>query len=149
MTKRSTALTAAAGEHFVAYALSTRGFAVAATRGGVPTVDLVVGDPAGLSSALIQVKTSSYAWRSYKKKPENDRWEWDVGEKARHLSNPSLLYAFVDLRGAKQDHPSILPDVFIVPSRIVAASLGPGWSRYMFWINKLQKNEFHERWDLL
>jgi len=76
MPTRATALTGAAGEHFVAYKLSGMGYPVALTRGGSPAVDLMVGDLQGRSAVSIQVKTSDWAWRGFKRKTENNHWEW-------------------------------------------------------------------------
>jgi hypothetical protein len=87
MVKRPTALTAAAGEHFVAFKLSAMGYLVAMTRGGSPTVDLLVGDLSGEAAISIQVKTSSGARRS-------NRWEWDVGRKGLTLRGNSILGFF-------------------------------------------------------
>jgi hypothetical protein len=64
MSRQSTALTAAAGEHYVAYKLSAMGYPVAMTRGGSPTLDLMVGDLSG-HSVSIQVKTSRWAHHRY------------------------------------------------------------------------------------
>jgi len=145
MPDRPTALTGAAGEHFVAYKLSAMGYPVALTRGGSPTVDLMVGDLQGRSAVSIQVKTSNWAWRGYKLKTEKNHWEWDVGKKALKLRGNSIFYAFVDLKWDDDDLP--LPDVFIVPSVTVADFLGPGWSRYMFQIMADSKPKYFERWD--
>ena len=145
MPSRTTAVTAAAGEHFVAYKLSGFGYPVALTRGGSPTVDLMAGDLSGNCTVSIQVKTSSWAWRKYKRKPENNHWEWDVGKRALNLRGTSIFYAFVDLKWDDSKPP--LPDVFIVPSNVVADFLGPDWSRYMFWIKSADKPEYFERWD--
>ena len=147
MPKRATALTGAAGEHFVAFHLSAMGFPVALTRGGSPTVDLMVGDLTGSATISIQVKTSNWAWRAFKKKPENNHWEWDVGKKGLHLRSENIFYAFVDLRWVA-DKPA-RPDVFIVPSSVVADKFGPNWSRYMFWIMESEASKYRERWDLI
>ncbi len=145
MPKRPTALTAAAGEHYVAYYLSALGYPVALTRGGSPTVDLMVGDVSGDDVVMIQVKTSSGARRDFKRVAEKNRWEWDIGKKAMRLRSDNVFYAFVDLKwGAGQD-----PDVFIVPSTVVADRLGEGWSRYMHWIMDDQQSNYHNRWDLI
>jgi hypothetical protein len=150
MPNRATALTAAAGEHFVAYKLSAMGYPVALTRGGSPTIDLMVGDLSGEATVSIQVKTSNWAKREYKRKPKNNHWEWDVGRKALDLCGDSIFYAFVDLRW-NDDNPdkSQSPEVFIVPSKTVADFLGPDWSRYMFWIMEEDKQKYHESWHLI
>lgn len=145
MPDRATALTAAAGEHFVAYRLSAMGYPVALTRGGSPTVDLMVGDLSGKSAVSIQVKTSNWAWRSRKKNPAHSHWEWDVGRKGMELRGDSIFYAFVDLKWGEEKR--ALPDVFIVPSAVVANHLKPDFSRFMFWFYVDKKDEYFERWD--
>ncbi len=147
MPQRASSLTGTAGEHYVAYKLAAMGYLAAMTRGGSPTVDIMVGDREGKSAVMIQVKTSNWAFRPYKRKPENNHWEWDVGEKARHHDSDTLFYAFVDLRWST-DVPSI-PEVFIVPSKVVKDALGEGWSRYMFWIIEEDREKYCERWDLI
>ncbi len=148
MPERPTALTGAAGEHFVAYKLSALGFPVALTRGGSPTIDVMVGNLTGTETLSIQVKTSNWARREFKRKPENNRWEWDVGKKALTLRGKSIYYAFVDLQWDPTNQHQ-MPTVFIVPSDDVANFLGPDWSRYMFWILDHQADDYKERWDLL
>lgn len=123
---------------------------MALTRGGSPTVDLMVGDASGEGTVSLQVKTSNWAWRGRKRAPETSFWQWDVGVKARTLRGESIFYAFVDLRSFSESlPPTTLPQVFIVPSKIVADALGTGWSRYMFSISHTRKDEFYERWDLI
>ena len=147
MPERATALTAAAGEHFVAYRLSAMGFPVAMTRGGSPTIDLMVGSISGSTTTSIQVKTSNWANRRFKKKPEKNSWEWDVGKKALEINSENIFYAFVDLRWDKAKNNT--PIVFIVPSKDVHSFVKPDWSRYMFWILEKNSNMYLERWDLL
>ena len=112
MPERATSLTGTAGEHYVAFRLSELGFPVALTRGGSPTIDLMVGDLSSRATVSVQVKTSSYARREYRRRPRNNHWEWDVGIRAQRLRGPSIFYAFVDL--GVEDHAP--PDTFIVPS---------------------------------
>ena len=154
MPKRATSLTGAAGEHYVAYVLSALGYPVGLTRGGSPTVDILVGDVSGAKSISIQVKTSNWAWRDYKKKTENNHWEWDVGVKAKKLSEKSVFYAFVDLKW-NDDKPmesveENKPDVYIVPSEDVAKVFeNTDYSRYMFWIMKKDENKYKDNWDII
>ena len=144
MSRQSTVLTGAAGEHYVAYKLSVMGYAVAMTRGGSPTVDLMVGDLSG-NAVSIQVKTSSWARRAYVRSNAKNHWEWDVGHKVIGIRSESILYAFVDLKvGSGQP-----PDVFIVPSRIVADVIKPEFKRAMFWIWDISAEHFLERWDYI
>jgi len=147
MPKRATALTAASGEHYVAYVLSAMGFPVALTRGGSPTVDLLVGDLSGENAVSIQVKTSNWAYRFFKTKPKRNHWEWDVGKKALTLKGESIIYTFVDLKW--DDHKIVKPDVFVVPSNVVANFLGKDWSRYMFWIMENERDKYLEAWTTI
>jgi hypothetical protein len=145
MPNRSTALTAAAGEHFVAFKLSAMCYPVAMTRGGSPTVDLMVGDLNGHAAVSIQVKTSSGARREFKKNKANNHWEWDVGRKALDLKGDSIFYTFVDLKW----NPDATPDVFIVPSKVVAARLKPEYKRFMFWLMDAEADQYREKWEFI
>lgn len=147
MPDRPTALTASAGEHYVAYVLSSLGVVAALTRGGSPAVDLMVGNPEAGRGAMIQVKTSNWARRERRRNPDDSHWEWDVGKRAIHLRGDNIFYAFVDLRWQTEKKCSLGPEVFIVPSSVVADALGPGWSRNMFWIMEPDKGKYFSRWD--
>jgi hypothetical protein len=139
----ATALVAAAGEHFVAYKLSMFDLPVALTRGGSPGVDLMVGDLTGRSAISFQVKTSRWARRDFTRKPENNRWEWDVGPRAATLDSEALYYAFVDLRVGAGG-----PDVFVVPSPQVAATFrGTAYKRNMYWIAEHERGQYLEAWN--
>jgi len=156
MTKRPTSLTGAAGEHYVAFVFSFLGYPVALTRGGSPTIDLMVGDLKGGSAISIQVKTSTNAWRKRVRKPEDSHWEWDVNpKKALELRGDSIFYAFVDLR---EDGSDVIqyPGIFIVPSEQVAKRAvadgfekHPEWSKFMFWIYEHEKTLYYESWELI
>lgn len=87
MTKISTALTAASGEHFVVYEFSRRGYCAALTRAGSPGVDVLAATPGGERTISIQVKTSTSA-RSGVRKPD---WSWDVGKGALLLNGSSIF----------------------------------------------------------
>jgi hypothetical protein len=140
----ATAQTAAAGEHFVAYRLSALGLLAALTRGGSPTVDVLVGDPLGQNAMSLQVKTSNWAWRSYKRKPERNHWEWFVGPKAKDLRSESIYYAFVDLKGGGL----AVPDVFVIPSSLVADTFaGTSYAANVFWLMAGNKDKYLEAWQ--
>ena len=154
MPNRATSLTGAAGEHYVAYALSAFGYPVGLTRGGSPTVDILVGDVSGGKSISIQVKTSNWARRDYKKKTENNHWEWDVGVKAKKLSEKSVFYAFVDLKWNDdillKSNIGENPDVYIVPSEVVANEFkDKDYSRYVYWIMKKDEKKYQNNWDII
>jgi len=143
MPTRPTPLTAAAGEYFVAHTLSVQGYCVGIPRANTPGVDLLVSNQSGSKTVAIQVKTSDWAYRERKRKPEESHWEWDVGAKALDLRSDNLIYAFVDLKSGGN------PDVFLVPSKTVAGFLGKEWKRYMFWIWTKDKDKYFARWDML
>jgi hypothetical protein len=144
MAKRATSLTSAAGEHFIAFRLSAMGFPVALTRGGSPTIDLMVGDLAGNAAISLQVKTSTGAWRPSKRNPQKSHWEWDVGNKTQLLRGESIYYVFVDL---KWGDGKVTPDAFVVPSHVVADCFaGTKYPRNMFWIMGTNRELYLEAW---
>ena len=147
MPKRATALTAVAGEHYVAYKLSEMGYLVAMTRGGTPSIDLMVCHPSGAPSISLQVKTSSCAYRPFKRDQSKNRWEWDVSVRALNLKDKSVFYAFVDLEQGPDDSPR--PNVFFIPSKTVAESLPPTSKRYMFWLSKTDKEIDQYGWKAI
>jgi len=140
------AITAAAGEYYVAYQLSARGYIVAIPRANVPSLDLLVSDISGRRSISVQVKTSSGASRTFKRRPENERWEFDVGPKGKSSCGENLLYAFVDLKWGDGT-----PEVFIVRSKVVFDFFNDGIDRkrYMMWISLAEAEAFRERWDVV
>jgi hypothetical protein len=146
MPARPTTITAAAGEFYVAHQLSVRGYVVAIPRANVPGLDLIVSDPAGAQSISIQVKTSSGAWRGYKRKPERDHWEFDVGYKAMRQKSDRFFYAFVDLNWGGGT-----PRVFVVPSHVVHEQMNDGCDRkrFMMWITAGEEKDYLEKWDLV
>ena len=143
--KRATTLTAAAGEHYVAYRLSQFGYAVALTRAGAPSIDLMVGNRHG-DAVSVQVKTSNDAYYKRVRNPSSSYWNWDVGEKALHAVGESLFYAFVDLQPSEAGG---RPMVFIVPSLYVSTHLDSNEKRRTFSIMERDKQLYCERWDLI
>ena len=143
MPKRATALTAAAGEHFVAFRLSAMGYPVALTRGGSPAIDLMVADITGRTAISIQVKTSNWARRSYVKRPERNCWLWDVGTKAIGFQGDNIFYVFVDLKGGN----GATPDAFVVPSVSVADYVKEEHTRKMFPLSEEDGNKMCNNWE--
>lgn len=97
--------------------LAAEGFHAAPTFGNAPSVDILVGLPDGAATLSLQVKTTMHATRT-KGRGEDKHWdhyEWDLGTKSAKLNQPGLFFAFVNLKGMKDD----MPDVFIVPSQII------------------------------
>ena len=116
---KPTATTGAAGVHLLAGLISAMGFPVATLGENIPTVDLLVSSRNG-SAVAIQVKTARWAHRKHRKEVGNYEWR----------CNPTRMddgfYAFVDLKQHRdEDRPSELPDVFIVPVKVVKT-----WKHY-------------------
>lgn len=103
------ALTGAAGEHYIAFQLSARGYAVGLTAPGTGGADLLVANRATGKSLTVQVKTMTEAFTRSKK--YGPYWKWRVGVR-RAQAQKTFYYVFVDL---KLDL-SQSPDVFVVPS---------------------------------
>jgi hypothetical protein len=145
----STALTGNAGAYFVAARLSALDLICAPTFRNVPGVDLLVSDPKGATFVSLQVKTSMSAMRERgrgdQKKP--DRYEWAMNWASARQNEANLFFAFVDLKGFQE-----LPDVFIVPSSVVAKYYEGGdpekwrWPRYHELVGNLEpyKNNFDQ-----
>ena len=146
MPQRHTTLTGAAGEHYIAFVLSTHGYVAALTRGGTPSVDVLCSSVDGKHTLATQVKTSSYAYRGRKRKPEDSHWEFDVGWKAVGNRDDSFLYAFVCLQGSGEGRPI----VFIAPPSDIADALGDGYKRNIFWVMEKDRHQYEvENWKLI
>lgn len=147
-------LTGCAGEHFVAYKLSEMNYLVALTRGGSPSVDLMVGTIDGQKAVTIQVKTAQKAFSKGTAKNPMSCWYWHLSSKAKDFGGESVFYAFVDLRNHEGNSTQI-PDVFIVPANYVKEHLNTyprGSSEPTdFWFDILEKDKkmWHEAWHLI
>src|SRR6266436_1342463 len=86
----------AAGQYYVAYCLTVRGYHAAITARNVPDVDVLVSSADGQRLLSIQVKTSRNAYRP--KRYGYELCEWDVGAASPGKAIANLWYAFVDLR---------------------------------------------------
>jgi hypothetical protein len=150
MPRHATAITGAAGEHFVAARLAAMGFVVALTRGGSPTADILVSTRLSDRTIAIQVKTATWARREYKtaKSKPNNHWEWQMGWDCDASAAPNLWYASVDLRGWP-DGP--VPEVFLVPSSRVASMVAHakanGWTRCLMWLPDAEAATYRETWQ--
>jgi hypothetical protein len=148
--KGQNALTGAAGEHYVAYRLSMMGYPVGLTRGGSPTVDLMVGSSEDGTAVSIQVKTSEFAHR-HRKRDKTEWWSWRVGVGVASLRGDSIFYAFVSFEKDK-DGKLLPPDTFIVPSKDVAEAVEvDGSDAYWFNLNRDSEKfpEWREAWRLI
>ena len=146
MGDRSTSMTGSAGEHYVAYKLALMGYLPALTRGGSPSVDILVASKNGSRTVAIQVKTKTSAKRERKRKKENEYWSWIVGDKALEQNSESFFYAFVDLKTESRES---MPDVFIVPSEKVFKLVQSlkNESIINFWIENHEASEYLNCWD--
>ena len=119
MANPSGILIGTAGVYHVAAQLAAQGYHAAVTTGNAPSVDIMMGLPDGSATLSLQVKTTRSALRTRGrgKDKQPDHYEWDVGKKSAKLERPNLFFVFVDLKFGKQVQ--VLPDFFVVPSRIV------------------------------
>ncbi len=149
MAKLQNVILCACGEHYVASYLSGMGLVVALTRAGIPATDLIVTSETGGRSVSLQVKTgAAYNHVTHKKNPEEDFWVWRVGRKAMNGAKESHWYAFVSVGDWPQRKDSPSPEVFFVPSKIVAKTLreNPKSQRengqYWFWMSDDEADKY-------
>ncbi len=142
-------LTGSAGVYFVASRLNALGYHVAITLGSVPNVDLLVSSIDGSASVSVQVKTACWAMRTRgrgsAKTPHH--YEWDIGWGCARLNRADLFFALVDLKGYSE-----LPDVFLVPSTVIAEyfAAGPeGWPRARYHEEVAFLEQFRNNWAIL
>ena len=152
MATARTGLTCCAGEHFVAYKLSTMDLLVALTRSGAPAVDLMVASPDGQKTVAIQVKTARWARQTHKTKPEENGWCWNASAKEKDIHG-KLFYAFVDLKESDDENSKEkeMPDVFIVPAEEVPSNLYATKKndRFFFFIDLEDGKKWLEAWHLI
>lgn len=97
-------LIGAAGEHLVLSRLLGMGLLASPAPRGTRKADILVNPLDGGKPVLIQVKTRSWS---------SERKAWQMGAKHEEIADANLFYCFVDM-GKKH------PDVYVVPSKIVA-----------------------------
>ncbi len=119
MTRKSTAITGACGEHYIAAYLSGFRLIVAMPRGGIPGSDLFVSRETGGRALRVQVKTGTQATRNDRE--EGPIYLWQTPYSAIKRSDKHLWYAFVWLKGWPGE--KNLPEVFFVRSKEVAKCL--------------------------
>lgn len=133
---RNTRLTGTAGEHYVAYKLSSMDIVVALPRDGSPTVDILASNMEGNKVIAIQVKTTEWATRDRGrgKNRKAHHLEFPLGHKSGRLKSDNLIFAFVDLNW--RDWHEKQPDIYFVPSEFVFDFCKP-------WIDKVKMVRFH------
>jgi hypothetical protein len=127
-------LLGAAGVHYVAAKLNALGLHAAPTIRNVPGVDLFVGTPDGRKSIAIQVKTARWASRPYKAQGEDIK-EYQWANKFVEHHAPDFFYAFVNLNDFAEAIDPGTPEVFLVPSSVVAR-----------WYNSVKKKKQEWKW---
>lgn len=150
MSKNPSRLTGTAGEHYVAYKLSSLGAIVAIPREGTPTIDILASNLDCTKMIGIQVKTTDWATRERgrgaNRKPHH--LEFPLGKKSLKKFGKNLYYAFVDLNGL--DWHEKQPDVYIVPSKFVHDHC-VDWiddvTMVRFHIEIEKMNRFKNNWD--
>lgn len=144
------ALVGAAGEHYVAFQLSARGYPVGFTPRGTRAADLLVTNLDTDKSITVQVKTMADAFVQSRK--WGAHWNWRVGIK-RGTPRATFLYCFVDL--GQRGPNGITPQVFVVPSErlqplLEAYPRSPSPPRDVWCvIEESVKADYLGRWDLI
>ena len=141
----SSKLTGVAGEYYVAFQLSARGFIVAMPRDGSPTVDILACNEDGSRTIAIQVKTTAEAERTRGRGDEKvlDHLEFPLGKASAQRSS-DLLFAFVDLHNDKENIDAKSPDadVYFVPSTIVRDACSD-------WLEKVKWLRWHQSIEMM
>ncbi|NOH31692.1 hypothetical protein [Vibrio mediterranei] len=140
MPRINSKLIGTAGEHYVAYKLSSMGYVAAIPREGAPTVDILACSVDASKVVSIQVKSTEWAKRD-RGRGDNRKLhhlEFPLGHKAARYNNENLIFTFVDLNGLDWDEEA--PDVYVVPSTFI----------YDFckgWVDGAKMVRFHVRID--
>jgi hypothetical protein len=112
-------LLGAAGVHYVAAKFNALGLHAAPTIRNAPGVDLFVGSPDGKKSIAIQVKTAKWASRPNNATPDNIKeYQWACSYVEKHA--PNFFYAFVNLNDFTDPKEPGTPEVYLIPSAVVA-----------------------------
>lgn len=136
MAKINSKLTGAAGEHYVAFKLSSLGIIVALPREGSPSVDILASDTEGNNIIAIQVKTTDWATRERGRGSNKKPYElqFPLGYKSGKKYSENLIFAFVDLNNSERHE--VQPDVYFVPSKFV-------YDYCQSWIDNVKMVRFH------
>ncbi len=133
---KKTYLTGTTSLYLTAAELAMRGFVVSVTARNAPGVDLQATSET-MRTIGIQVKGNH--WDS----PSQSFWL--LSERAKHASDPSLFYVFVNLRP-----PGTRPDFYVVPSGVVASELEVDRRQTgSTWYTFSRDTRFLEKWELL
>lgn len=102
-----TPFTGPAGEHYVLYRLLQREYVAGLAPENAPNSDIIATNIKGTKAAAIQVKT---------RRPLGSDEGWHMKDKHESLKGERMFYCFVALK----EDPTTSPDVYILPSHVVA-----------------------------
>ena len=139
-----------AGVHHVASFITYLGFHAVPTTRNVAGPDILVSSLDGSRGVTLQVKTTSWAMRTRgrgdKKRPHH--YEWDIGWNSARINLPGVYFALVDLKEL-----DALPDVFVVPSRVIFQYFKGGdpktWTRARYHPPIVDIEHYKNSWKLL
>ncbi|MEA9393126.1 hypothetical protein SJI19_21740 [Acerihabitans sp. TG2] len=134
--KRSSKSAGNAGEYYIAYMLSRLGISAALTTSGTSAVDIIATID-GSKSISIQVKGS---WA------RSEPRQWMVGKHMPNVS-PDFFYVFCNMSETIENVSA--PEVFIVPSQIVADTSTWHHSVPLFKIPKGMDDLYKDQWDMI
>ncbi|HAU5562287.1 TPA: hypothetical protein JD264_00500 [Serratia fonticola] len=134
--KRTSKNAGDAGEYFVAYMLSRLGISAALTTSGSSAVDIIATID-GSKSISIQVKGS---WARTQPR------QWMVGKHKPTIS-PDYFYVFCNM--SEDMFNKNAPEVFVVPSEIVAIQSTWHHSVPLFKIGRGDDSKYLDRWDFI
>ena len=147
--RRSPQLTGVAGVHYVSAYLAHLVYHAVPTIRNVAGPDVLISTKSGSTLLSLQVKTTAWAMRTRgrgkNKKPHH--YEWDIGWSSAREKHNLLFYALVDLKSFGE-----LPDVFIVPSEVIAEYFraGPeGWPRARYHPEIEVLEQYKNNWDIV
>lgn len=136
IVKRTSKNAGDAGEYYVAYMLSRMGISAALTTSGSSAVDIIATINSS-KSISIQVKGS---WA--RSQPR----QWMFGKHIPAVS-PDFFYVFCNMSEDMTNNNA--PEVFIVPSEMVASHSTWQHSAPLFKIAKGEDEKYQDRWDFI
>lgn len=128
-----TPFTGPAGEHYVLYRLIRMEYIAGLAPENSPNADIIASNVLGKKAAAIQVKT---------RRPLGSDSGWHMRAKHEKLIGERMFYCLVDLK----ENIFASPDVYIVPSFVVAAALK---EQHQIWLLQPGKNgQLHQDNDM-
>jgi hypothetical protein len=121
---KTNSIAGAAGEHYVMSVLLRMNLIASLAPDRAPGIDILVTNLRAQKFLALQVKTRRGKLKN-----------WTMNEKVENYSSPSLFYCFVNFNDGIYAFEK--PDVFIVPSGIVALAVKEGHKK---WSGTLKRN---------